>query len=284
MGKRAPTISRRDFGFADRTFWGDGYSTVDMVNDMVPMESDLFLAHSKRSGRSTLSDFRLTLKIFDWFAPVSLREGCHPTRDEIAIEKRMGNWELDLSALRGALAPDLDMTNIFALELERGRISRPPYAPYVIADPLAISPWIPTDDAHIRALGKWGIGRKTYHRHNGSQELSCGPYVLFRMRFVLAGDLADSWAEFGGLVGRLNQLSIVIEMSITYHAGISIAYGHRIHREIRKIAPGRSPNTDYLDFLSNIDTDMRAGVIRDSEAQSEAAKNGRERERILKGE
>ena len=52
--------------------------------------------------------------------------------------------------------------------------------------------------------------------------------------------------------------------------------------EIRKIAPKRSPNTDYLDFLSNINTDIRTGVIRDSEAQSEAVKNERERERITK--
>ena len=102
------------------------------------------------------------------------------------------------------------------------------------------------------------------------------------MRFILAGDLPDAWADSGGLVGQLNQLAIVIEMSITDHAGIAIAYDHRIHREIRKIASKRSSDTGYLDFLSNTNTDIRDGVIRDFEAQSDAVKNEREREWVTK--
>ena len=68
------------------------------------------------------------------------------------------------------------------------------------------------------------------------------------MRFILAGDLADAWADFGGLAGQLNQLAIVIEMSITDHAGIAITYDQRIRKGIRKIASKRSSNTDYLGF------------------------------------
>ena len=253
-----------------------------MINDMGTRGRDLFPTHVKRSGRSSLADLRRALKIFAWFAPVNLRDGCHPSHDEIAIEKRMGNWRLDLSALRGALEPDLEMTNIFSQELERGRIARPPYTPYVVAESLAIPPWMPTDDAHNRALEKWRVNQKTYHRHTGSQDLSFGQYVLYRLRFILAGDLADAWGDFGGLVGQLNQLAIVIEMSITDHAGIAITYDHRIHREIRKIVSKRSSNTDYIDFLSNINSDIKTGVIRDFEAQADAVKNEKERERITK--
>ena len=83
-------------------------------------------------------------------------------------------------------------------------------------------------------------------------------------------------------MGQLNQLAIIIGMSITDHAGIAITYDHRIHREISKIASKRSDITDYLDFLSNINADIRSGVIRDFEEQSEAAKNERERERITR--
>ena len=48
------------------------------------------------------------------------------------------------------------------------------------------------------------------------------------------------------MAGQLDQLAIVSEMPITGRAGIAIAYDHRIHREIRKIDPARSSDTDYL--------------------------------------
>ena len=98
----------------------------------------------------------------------------------------------------------------------------------------------------------------------------------------LEGGLADAWPDFGGLAGQLNQLAIVIEMSITDRAGVAITYDHRAHREIRKIAPKRPPNADYLDFLSNANSDTRSRVIRDIEAQSESAKDERGRELIAK--
>ena len=84
-GKHAfRTFSKRDFGYTARMFWGNGYGSVDMTKDVGPRERDLFLAHVKRSGRTALAHLRLALKIFAWFAPVSLRDGCHPTHDEIA--------------------------------------------------------------------------------------------------------------------------------------------------------------------------------------------------------
>ena len=72
----------------------------------------------------------------------------------------------------------------------------------------------------------------------------------------------------------------MIEISITDLAGTAITYDHRIRREIRRIESGRSPNTDYMGLMSNINPDLRAGIIRDCEAQSGAAKNERDRERI----
>ena len=129
--------------------------------------------------------------------------------------------------------------------------------------------------------GHWESGGLVRKPTTGT-DLSFGQYVLYRMRFVLAGELAHAWSDLGALVGQLGQLSIVIEMSITDRAGIAITYGHRARMEIGKIAPKRSPDAEYLDFLSNINADIRSGVIRDFEAKSEASKNERERERITK--
>ena len=56
---------------------------------------------------------------------------------------------------------------------------------------------MPTEDPHVKALGKWRNGQKNPNRPTGNQDISTGKYFYYRVRFILAGDLADAWADFG---------------------------------------------------------------------------------------
>ena len=71
-------------------FWAGGYGAVYMAKDVGRRELDLFSDHVRRNGRADPVDIRLTLNISAWFAPVSIRDGRIPTRDEIVIAKRTG--------------------------------------------------------------------------------------------------------------------------------------------------------------------------------------------------
>ena len=157
-------------------------------------ERDLFLAQVKkdRNGRSILSDLRLTLKIFACFGPQTrMRDGGQHSFDEVDIGKRTRCWSTGLSGLAGILAPDQSMANHFSAELERGRTARPPYKPYVTTDSIAKEPWLPSGEPHIRSLGRWKASQLSFHRFAGKQDLAIGQYALYRLRFILAGDLTD---------------------------------------------------------------------------------------------
>lgn len=174
------------------------------------------------------------------------------------------------------------MANFFSAELERGRVARPPYAPYLVADSLAAAPWLPSDETHARALDKWQSAQRTFRRHTGNQDLPIGQYALYRLRFIIAGDLTDAWAEFGGITAQLNHLAVVLGLPITDHAGIAVTYDFRLRRAAQKLAKNWPPRTDYFEFLTSVDKDIRADELRGSEARPGELKKEKQKEKAVK--
>ena len=201
-----------------------------------------------------------------------MRDGGQHSFDEVDIGKRTRCWSTGLSGLAGILAPDQSMANHFSAELERGRTARPPYKPYVTTDSIAKEPWLPSGEPHIRSLGRWKASQLSFHRFAGKQDLAIGQYALYRLRFILAGDLAGAWEEFGGLPAQINHLANVIELPIADHAGIAVTYDRRIRALIAKTALKRPTTTDYNGLLSTIHAEAKAAVLRDFETPTEAIK------------
>ena len=114
---------------------------------------------------------RLTLKIFAWFEPQGRIRSDNTPFNEISIESRMENWAIDLSRISHGFEPGQEMVNFFSCELEKGRIARPPYSQNVTTDSLAVQPWMPTDEPHAKALGRWRTSHRTFGRFAGNQDL-----------------------------------------------------------------------------------------------------------------
>ena len=246
---------------------------------------DLFLTHAKTEtrarGRKRLADLRLTLAIFAWFDPsAKIREAANTGCEEIDMEQRASSRAVGFSALKGLLAPGQDMANFFSAELERCRIARPPYAPYVVTDSLSAHPWLPAGETRVRPLGKWQANQRTSRRHTGKQDRNIGKFVLYRMRYVLTGDLVNDWSDFGGITAHLNHLAVVLGLSITDHAGLAATYDFRTHRAIQKMSKNRPARTDYFEFLSTANKDIRADIMRDFEARTDEIKKEKEKGKI----
>ena len=183
---------------------------------MGSMEMDLFPAQIKkdRRGQNMLSDLRLALNIFAWFAPQTrIRGGCLHSFVEIDIDRMMRCWAAEISGLAGILIPGLSMANYFSAELEKGRAARPPYKPYVKTDSIAREHWIPSGEPHIRSLERWKAGQLSLRRYTGNQDLAIGKYAQYRLRPILAGDLTHA---YGGHLADWPRKSTTLRTFWTY--------------------------------------------------------------------
>ena len=148
-------FTRTDFAWAARNFRPNGYTSVDAVSDMDAREREMFLSQVKSDhgrSRNRLSDNRLIFRIFDRVGPSGKLRDPACGGEGIDISRRMRTWDADLSTIIGPLRPEQGATNFFfSGELERGRLSRPPYTPYVTTDSLARYHWLPAGDPHTKA-------------------------------------------------------------------------------------------------------------------------------------
>ena len=281
MGNRAfHPFSITDFLRAAEIFGHRGYFALAAIRDMDARERDMFLQPANRDygGRNFLADLRLTLNIFAWFEPHGrMRDAVNANFEGIEIDRRMKSRAVDFSHLANGLVPVQDMVDFALLRSKRG-IARPPFAPYAIADSLSAAPWIPADETHAMALVKWQGNHRAFRRKTGNQDMSLGQFILCRMRFIPAWDLADAWADYGGLVPQINQLAVVLDLSITDRPCIAVTYDYRMRRAIQKIAKSRSTKEDYFELLSNLNKNVRADAIRDFEAKTDAIKKDKEKE------
>ena len=95
-----------------------------------------------------------------------------------------------------------------------------------------------------------------------------GQFVLYRVLFTLAGDLADSWSVFGGVGPHVDRLATVLPMSTTRRAGIALTYGYRLQRAIQKSAPMRPDLADFAAITDAVRKGAYDGALRDSESRT----------------
>ena len=133
---------------------GARYSAADTIKDLGPRGRDQFLPHVKRNGQSALSDLHLTMGISDWFAPVSHRGGCRPARRNRNRPTDGGSGARFTRSARSYRA-GFGHGELFLPWVGTRPVDRPPYTPYVIADPLDIHHGFPR---MMRTLGRWGNG------------------------------------------------------------------------------------------------------------------------------
>ena len=95
----------------------------------------------------------------------------------------------------------------------------------------------------------------------------------------MAGDVTDAWGGCGGLVGQLNHMENVIDMSTADRPGIAVTYDCRIHALIQQGALKRSSITDYFDLLRNVNADVKGAAVRGFETRAGLAKKAKEKKK-----
>ena len=164
----------------------------------------------------------------------------------------MGDFKADLSSAGGFLEPTQEMANFTSLKLARGRSKVPAYTPFIAPD-VSAAPWAISSKEHDAAVSRWRTSSRVVMREDAASSIPTQAWLLYRLRFVIAADLAGAWSAFGGMAAQLNHLSIIMNISITDSAAIALSYDRLVREFLAEKDRSRqevNSTTYFADFLS----------------------------------
>ena len=95
-------------------------------------------------------------------------------------------------------------------------------------------------------------------------------HTYYRLRYMLAGDLAKAWNKFGGLSGHVNFFGITLRLAITESPFVAMEYDRVTQQRLSAIASDRynenNPGLDYFVLLPNEQTDVARNIAATSNA------------------
>ena len=203
-----------------------GYKPVNSIRKTHEQESRYFLADIRKGSgqRKSLNELRLVIAIFGHFV-IQKDEG-EPQYEEITIPTKLRKWTPSMSKMGGFLLPDQEMRNRFSFALAKGWHGKPPTMPFVI-DEIRKKPWMPSQEAHLRAPGSWKALRKSRKRPSG-MEFSFQSWAAYIPRFIPSGDICSSCDTIGGLAAQLAHFGTVLNLAVTENATIDQTYDNRL--------------------------------------------------------
>ena len=190
------------------------FNGINSLNELrnTPKRNRGYLIEDLRKTGYTYMQLRFLLQIFDTFLPVA-RNVSNNQRveiEEICIPRVLKDYAPNLSGLSNLWRPDQAMVNVFTQEIARASSVIPPFTPYPHPD-ITQKPWVPNEPGQDRAVNSWVQKMKGL---KSTQPLNMQCYVYYRIRSILAGDLARAYDKFGGITGQLNLLGIVLRLTI----------------------------------------------------------------------
>ena len=172
--------------------------------------------------------------------------------EEVVLHKRLKDFAPSLSGISGMIRPDQTMCNYFSEQIAAALNVSPPFTPYVTA-PLRSAPFAGSNNEHLRALEAFD---KKMKRYDSAQSLGIQQFILYKMRFIFAGEVCQAFSLFGGFCAQINALSVLLNIAIVDNPFIAMRYGELLSARLAGFARERMPNINYMEILSNEDVEL----------------------------
>ena len=94
-------------------------------------------------------------------------------------------------------------------------------------------------------------------------------FVYYRLRCILAGDLAKAWGKFGGLTAQLNFIGVVLRLAITESPFVAMEYGRVMQQRLAALARDRymgNPGLNFMALLANEQTEVARNIVASPDA------------------
>ena len=252
-----------------RLFVKFGLNSLEEIKFSRQKHRDYFEDDMRQSGYH-FGDLKLIIEIFDLFPPPrrNIGNNAKPLFEEVNIPLVLKQFTIDCSGLSDPIRPDQTMVNVISQELALASNSTPVFTPYIFID-YSKKPWLPSIVEHENALLTFRNKMKSY---KSIQPLSTQQYTLYRLRFVMSAALCNAFDLFGGTIAQINNIAIIMQISIVENPNIALLYDAELQNRLSKYARERTPDIDYFQLLSTLQIDILR-TIQQRVAQSASAAN-----------
>ena len=230
-----------------------GLTSISSIKLSLAINRKYFL-QDLRDENLSHRDLLFLLKIFEVFPPTSKNRNVkHPEFEEVCIPLRLNKMNLPLVSLSGLLIPDQRMVNEISELLARGQATSPPYTPYAFM-PLNKEPWAPALFERKKSIEGWNSRMTTL---KSDQSLSFQAWILYRLRFCFSAAACGAWDLYGGLIGQINNIGVILNLAVVENVGVALKYFDFLHTQLESSARSRAADVDYFKLLSEEQIDIR---------------------------
>ena len=117
-----------------------------------------------------------------------------PGYEEVVIPERMREFSANLRGIASLLKPAREVANYISRELARGRNKVPAYTPFIVPG-VSAAPWPVPSKERQSDVTRWRTSARLAKDNPSSIPMQS--WILYRLRFLIAADLAGAWAAFG---------------------------------------------------------------------------------------
>ena len=177
------------------------------------------------------------------------------------------------------LLPTQDMVNSFSKELSEAAAAFPPYTPYCARAPQDL-PWRLDKPSHTRAWEDEKARQKRFGQLPPC--LNSAQMVLYRLRIIIAGDLAGAWDKHGGFSAQLRLLASHLEACIENNTEVMARLSEEESEVLSHMSRSRMESKEVFRVILEPDRDRRLRVVDEQRrayhlrsSQAQAAKRTR---------
>ena len=105
---------------------------------------------------------------------------------------------------------------------------------------------------------KWllSFGRISFRTRTAQQD-SLPAWLLYMIRFVIAGDICSALSNFGGLPAQFRMISVFLHLAVVETAACAIAYDAELRGRIQRLSRRRDTQADFAKMLSEENGDVK---------------------------
>ena len=257
--------TREEVKSASSDFVRYGIKSLDAVKRSTKEARKFFMDDLRKVERKAFPELSFIIELFDHL-PVNIQNEQSDDKvryTEVDIPRALLGMRPALSELTGLLRPDQRMVNWIQRERAKGFAKIPPYTPYLVPS-LSSPPWLPDVSEHRNSYDSWARNARQARRNFAPQELPLQSWLLYHMRFLMAGECCAAFTPFGGLCAQLNLVAIVLNLSVTENVGLGLTYFKILSSRLEESARQRiiAPN-EFSVLLNNEQLDVKEQARRE---------------------